>query len=108
MPSARSRRRQPRGQRLREEEMQVVRRIGVSEHPLPLRLDELLALLQQHAHGARLELLWASSGSLQALWAAGEVDLAVVAASGSPADAQLYCQLEDVRAKRRQAGSKKI
>jgi DNA-binding transcriptional LysR family regulator len=74
---------------LREEEAQAVWRIGVSEYFLPPRLDELLALLQQHAHGARLELLWASSASLQALWAAGEVDLVVVAASEPPADAQL-------------------
>lgn len=74
---------------LRADEPQAVWRIGVSEYFLPLRLDELLALLQQHAHGARLELLWASSASLQALWAAGQVDLAVVTASEPPPEAQL-------------------
>src|SRR5262252_2650546 len=74
---------------LREEENQAVWRIGVSEYFLPLRLDELLALLQQHAQGARLELLWSSSASLRALWAAGEVDLAVITAADPPPDAQL-------------------
>jgi DNA-binding transcriptional LysR family regulator len=74
---------------LREEESQAVWRIGVSEYFLPLRLDELLALLQQHAHGARLELLWSSSASLRSLWAAGEVDLAVITAADPPPDAQL-------------------
>jgi len=67
----------------------VVWRVGVSEYFLAQRLDELLGLLQQHADGARLELLWSSSASLQALWAADQIDLAVVAASDPPADAQL-------------------
>jgi DNA-binding transcriptional LysR family regulator len=74
---------------LRSEDKQTVWRIGVSEYFLPLRLDELLALLQQHSEGARLELLWSSSASLQALWAAGEVDLVVVTAAEPPPDAQL-------------------
>jgi DNA-binding transcriptional LysR family regulator len=74
---------------LREGAPQTVWRIGVSEYFLPLRLDELLALLQQHAQGARLELLWASSASLQALWATDQVDLAVVTANEPPPEAQL-------------------
>ncbi|HEV8312412.1 MAG TPA: LysR family transcriptional regulator, partial [Burkholderiaceae bacterium] len=68
---------------------QAVWRIGISEYFLPQRLDELLALLQQHAGGARLELLWASSASLQALWQAGEIDLVVITALEPPADAKL-------------------
>lgn len=64
-------------------------RIGISEYFLPQRLDELLALLQQQAGGARLELLWASSASLQQLWAAGEVDLAVLTAHQPPPEARL-------------------
>jgi DNA-binding transcriptional LysR family regulator len=68
---------------------QAVWRIGISEYFLPQRLDELLALLQQHAAGARLELLWASSASLQSLWQAGEIDLVVITALEPPADAKL-------------------
>jgi DNA-binding transcriptional LysR family regulator len=74
---------------LHENVEQPVWRIGVSEYFLAQRLDELLSLLQQDAQGARLELLWASSASLQSLWAAGQVDLAVVAASEPPPEAQL-------------------
>jgi DNA-binding transcriptional LysR family regulator len=74
---------------LREDAHQPVWRVGVSEYFLPLQLDGLLALLQEHANGARLELLWASSASLQALWKADQVDLAVVAAAEPPDEAQL-------------------
>jgi len=74
---------------LREDAHQPVWRVGVSEYFLPLQLDGLLALLQEHANGARLELLWASSASLQALWQADQVDLAVVAAAEPPDEAQL-------------------
>jgi DNA-binding transcriptional LysR family regulator len=63
--------------------------VGISEYFLPFRLDELLALLQQQGRGARLELLWASSASLQALWRAGVVDVAVLTAHEPPAEAKL-------------------
>ncbi|MET0349988.1 MAG: LysR family transcriptional regulator [Rhizobacter sp.] len=53
-------------------------RIGISEYFLPGRLAELLDLLHANTQPARIELLWSSSQSLQALWAADEVDLAVV------------------------------
>ena len=53
-------------------------RIGISEYFLPERLGELLGLLREHTAPVRLELLWSSSAALQALWSAGEVDLAVV------------------------------
>ena len=53
-------------------------RIGISEYFEPDRLGELLALLRAHTAPARIELLWSSSQALQALWATGEMDLAVV------------------------------
>lgn len=52
-------------------------RIGLSEYFLPARLGELLALLRESAPHARFELLWSSSATLQQLWAAGTLDLAV-------------------------------
>lgn len=54
-----------------------VRRIGISEYFMPARLGELLALLHDRTPGVRFELLWASSASLQQLWQAGAMDLAV-------------------------------
>jgi DNA-binding transcriptional LysR family regulator len=57
---------------------EVVRRIGISEYFMPSRLGELLALLHDSTPGVRFELLWASSASLQHLWQAGTMDLAVV------------------------------
>jgi len=53
-------------------------RIGISEYFLPARLAGLLDLLHEHTQPARIELLWSSSQSLRALWAAGEMDLAVI------------------------------
>ena len=53
-------------------------RIGISEYFLPARLAALLDLLHEHTQPARIELLWSSSQSLRALWAAGEMDLAVI------------------------------
>ena len=53
-------------------------RIGISEYFQPARLGELLGLLREHTAPSRIELLWSSSQALQALWTAGEVDLAVV------------------------------
>ena len=64
-------------------------RIGISEYFLPGRLGELLDLLRQALPPARLELLWASSEALQGLWAASEVDLAVVTATSPLPGARL-------------------
>jgi DNA-binding transcriptional LysR family regulator len=64
-------------------------RIGISEYFVPTRLAELLALLQQHSDGARLELLLAGSAALQRLWAAGEVDHAVLTSIAPLAEAKL-------------------
>lgn len=64
-------------------------RIGISEYFMPARLAELLALLQAHTEPAGLELLWSSSTALQTLWAAGEVDLAVVTSPGPLPGARL-------------------
>lgn len=55
-----------------------VHRIGISEYFMPARLGELLALLHSSTPGVRFELLWASSASLQQLWHAGTMDMAVV------------------------------
>lgn len=63
---------------VRPEATTAVRRIGLSEYFLPSRLESLLALLQGNEPGARFELLWSSSATLQRLWSAGEMDLAVV------------------------------
>ncbi len=67
----------------------VLRRIGLSEYFMPHRLPELLALLQAQAPDARLEVLWASSAALQQLWAAGEMDLAIVTSDAPLAGARL-------------------
>ncbi|ARN23456.1 LysR family transcriptional regulator [Piscinibacter gummiphilus] len=53
-------------------------RIGISEYFLPAHLSGLMDLLHEHTQPARIELLWSSSQSLRALWAAGEMDLAVI------------------------------
>ena len=66
-----------------------VRRVGISEYFMPARLGELLALLHSSTPGVRFELLWASSASLQALWQAGTMDLAVVTSDEPPPDARL-------------------
>jgi DNA-binding transcriptional LysR family regulator len=67
----------------------AVLRVGLSEYFLPTRLGELLALLRDAAPQARLELLCAGSAHLQALWAAEQMDLAVVTSARPPAGAQL-------------------
>lgn len=59
-------------------EAAAVRRVGISEYFLPARLNELLGLLRDTAPGARFELLWTSSATLQQLWEAGEMDMAVL------------------------------
>jgi DNA-binding transcriptional LysR family regulator len=53
-------------------------RIGISEYFLPSRLAELLAILRDSQPGARFEITWSSSTSLQRAWDAGEIDLAIV------------------------------
>ena len=53
-------------------------RVGLSEYFMPARLASLLDLLREHTAPAGLELLWSASEHLEQLWAAGEVDLAVV------------------------------
>ncbi|HJV94934.1 MAG TPA: LysR substrate-binding domain-containing protein [Albitalea sp.] len=68
---------------------QAVWRVGASEYFMPSRLAEMLALFEREARGARLELLWASSAELQRLWAAGEVDLAVLTSAAPVAEARL-------------------
>jgi DNA-binding transcriptional LysR family regulator len=55
-----------------------VRRVGISEYFLPARLADLLGLLRDTSPGVRFELLWTSSAALQALWDAGQVDMAVL------------------------------
>ena len=64
-------------------------RIGISEYFQPTRLEELLALLREHTAPVRIELLWSSSQILQSLWAAGEVDLAVLTSDVPLPGAQL-------------------
>jgi len=59
-------------------EQAEVWRVGISEYFLPARLGELLGLLRDTAPQARFELLWTSSATLQQLWAAGEMDMAVL------------------------------
>lgn len=70
-------------------EQTALRRVGISEYFLPARLGELLALLRDTAPGVRYELLWASSASLQQLWAAGEMDLAVLTSNHPLPEARL-------------------
>lgn len=67
----------------------AVLRVGLSEYFVPTRLGELLALLRDAAPQARLELLCAGSAQLLALWAAEQMDLAVVTSARPPAGAQL-------------------
>jgi len=74
---------------LRPAEAEAVWRVGISEYFMPHRLDQLLALLEAQAQGARLELLWASSAQLQQLWRAGEVDLAVFTSAAPVPEARL-------------------
>ncbi|HJV61795.1 MAG TPA: LysR family transcriptional regulator [Albitalea sp.] len=64
-------------------------RVGASEYFMPARLAEMLSVFEREADGARLELLWASSAQLQRLWAAGEVDLAVVTSAVPLREARL-------------------
>jgi DNA-binding transcriptional LysR family regulator len=71
------------------QQAQAVCRIGLSEYFLPARLGELLALLRDALPQARLELLCASSAGLRQLWAAQQVDLAVVTSAQPLAGAQL-------------------
>lgn len=70
----------------------AVCRVGLSEYFMPHRLPELLTLLQAQAPEARLELLWSSSAALQQLWAAGEMDLAVVTSDAPLDGARLLCR----------------
>jgi DNA-binding transcriptional LysR family regulator len=70
-------------------EQAELRRVGISEYFLPARLGELLALLRDTAPGVRFELLWASSVTLQQLWAAGEMDLAVLTSNHPLPEARL-------------------
>lgn len=64
-------------------------RVGISEYFLPNRLGDLLALLRDTAPQARFELLWSSSATLQSLWAAGEMDMAVVTSAAPLPQARL-------------------
>lgn len=59
-------------------ERTVLRRVGISEYFMPSRLGELLTLLSDTAPGVRFELLWTGSATLQQLWDAGQMDLAVL------------------------------
>lgn len=68
---------------------QGVWRIGLSEYFMPARLKGLLALLEEQAGGARLEVSWSRSGELQRQWGDGALDLAVITANTPPADAML-------------------
>jgi DNA-binding transcriptional LysR family regulator len=74
---------------LQPAQAETVWRVGISEYFMPQRLDQLLALLEAQAEGARLELLWASSARLQQLWQAGEVDLAVFTSATPVPEARL-------------------
>ena len=74
---------------VRGTEEPAVLRVGFSEYFAPQRLAELLAVLRDAAPGARYELLWSGSAPLERLWAAGEVDLAVITSAAPVAGAQL-------------------
>lgn len=74
---------------LRPPEQAPVWRVGISEYFMPSRLGELLGVLRDAAPQAQIELLWTSSAALQRLWAAGEVDLAVVTSVTPVAGARL-------------------
>ena len=67
----------------------AVWRIAISEYFLPARLGELLGVLRDALPQSRVELLWASSAVLQALWRAGEVDLAVFGSASAVPGAKL-------------------
>lgn len=74
---------------VRHDEAARVLRIGLSEYFLPQRLAELLGLLRDAVPEARLELLWSGSAALERLWAAGEVDLAVITSAAPVPAAKL-------------------
>ena len=74
---------------VRPTEQLEVRRVGISEYFMPARLGELLALLRDTAPGVRFELLWTSSASLQRLWDAGEMDMAVLTSAAPLPQARL-------------------
>ena len=67
----------------------AVLRVGFSEYFAPQRLAELLGVLREAAPDTRYELLWSGSAALERLWAAGEVDLAVITSTAPLAGAQL-------------------
>jgi DNA-binding transcriptional LysR family regulator len=67
----------------------AVLRVGFSEYFAPQRLAEMLALLRDAAPATRYELLWSGSAPLERLWAAGEVDLAVITSAAPVVGAQL-------------------
>lgn len=66
-----------------------VRRVGLSEYFMPARLAELLGLLRDTTPGVRFELLWTSSATLEQLWQAGEMDMAVVTSERPVPEARL-------------------
>lgn len=74
---------------VRRREGAAVLRVGLSEYFAPQRLAELLALLRDAAPDTRYELLWSGSAALERLWAAGEVDLAVVTSVAPATGARL-------------------
>jgi len=74
---------------VRKRDDTAVLRVGFSEYFAPQRLAEMLALLRDAAPAARYELLWSGSAPLERLWAAGEVDLAVITSAAPVAGAQL-------------------
>ena len=74
---------------VRPRDSAIVLRVGLSEYFAPQRLAELLSLLRDASPDARYELLWSGSAALERLWAAGQVDLAVVSSASPIAGAQL-------------------
>jgi DNA-binding transcriptional LysR family regulator len=67
----------------------AVLRVGLSEYFAPQRLTELLGLLQDSAPNARYELCWSGSAALARLWAARELDLAVLTSAAPPPGSRL-------------------
>lgn len=67
----------------------AVWRVAISEYFLPARLGELLGVLRDTLPQSRIELLWASSATLQSLWRAGEVDLAIFGSAETVSGAKL-------------------
>jgi DNA-binding transcriptional LysR family regulator len=67
----------------------AVWRVGLSEYFMPARLNGLLALLQQEARGARLEVTWMRSAELQQQWSRKALELVVVTAHTPPPGAEL-------------------